>query len=119
MALSGVSYSIRNILVDAVNVNTNAFIDPYAGLSAVDTSAVVSAVAALVADGASPTQAHVNTLSAVWAQHLIDVNNTRQDFANDVQIIFNPTTVLTSTILARILQQALLAAQGGLGGLTP
>jgi len=36
-------------------------------LNTVSTAAVAAAIAVLVADGASPTQGHVDTLAAAWA----------------------------------------------------
>lgn len=42
--------------------------------TATDTAAVAAAIAVLVADGASPTQAHVNTANAAWGTLLALIN---------------------------------------------
>lgn len=83
-------------------------------LTAADQTAVAAAIATAVADGATPTQAHVTAINTAWTTAL--TNSTAQ---GDAVLLFNPATVLTVSKLKRILDACLQAAKSGLGGLTP
>jgi hypothetical protein len=56
-------------------------------------SSVASAIATLVADGASPTQAHVTTLNTAWTtlKAALDTHA-----AADVSLLYNTATVNTT-----------------------
>lgn len=102
-----------------------------AGLSAAtavtDNAAVVAAqatvaanVATLVADGASPTQAHVTTLNTNWGTLNTAITTLAADVAalnsaitGDVQVTWDTTKVTTVTQLKRAFDAALQAAAGG------
>lgn len=91
-----------------------------------------AAMAVLVADGASPTQAHVNTMNTAYgtlatavAAMNTDVGTLNTDitaanvaFGGNVQIIFDSAVITTITQLKRAFDAALQAAAGG-GILTP
>lgn len=96
-----------------------------------DFTAVDDAIGVLVADGASPTQAHVNTLNSAWTTYKTDqaalktaVDLVKTDTAAalatlgaDVAVIFN-STILSRNALKAALQAALRAVEGS-GTLTP
>lgn len=83
-------------------------------LNGPDSTAVAAAVATLVADGATPTQAHVTALNTAWGTLL--TNSTAK---GDVIVLVNPTNVPTLTKLKRAFDASFQAFVGGLGGLTP
>lgn len=76
----------------------------------VDTTAVAADVATLVADGATPTQAHVTTLAADWATLL-------GGYTGDVVISYDTTKLTTITQLKRVFDMILSVAYGS-GNLT-
>lgn len=114
MAYSSVAQTLGNALPEPDLVALRQSYPAGAMLTAADQAAVAAALATLVADGASPTQAHVTTLGTAWATAL--TNSTAQ---GDAVLLFNPATVLTVSKLKRILDATLQAVKGGLGGLTP
>ena len=82
---------------------TTAFLadDPYTGTLE---AAVNSAVAALVADGATPTQAHVTTLNSAWTAFVAG--------AQDISLSVNTSNIPTVSRLRQALNKLLLLAQG-------
>lgn len=84
-----------------------------------------AAMAVLVADGATPTQAHVTTMNTAYGTLATAVATVAADatalnaaVGGDVQIIFNTATITTVTQLKRAFDAALQAAASG-GILTP
>lgn len=94
-----------------------------------DVTAVDTAVGVLVADGASPTQAHVNDLNTAWGtlKTAITTNNTNIDttstdmtvlaasvvllqaaIGGDVTVLLNPATVTTKRQLVQAIRDYLL-----------
>lgn len=80
-------------------------------------AAVASAVATLVADGASPTQAHVTALNSAWSTLNSDIAAGSLAQAGDVVVSFNATTVKSVTELRRVLLKAVEMAEGNYAGL--
>lgn len=113
MAYSGVGLTLNQALPEG-QMLTQVGVDSAAVLTGPDSAAVAAAVATLVADGATPTQAHVTTLSGAWTTALAN-----SLLKGDAVLLFNPATVLTRTTLRRIFDRFLDLAKGGLGGLTP
>lgn len=74
-------------------------------------SAVTADVATLVGDGASPTQAHVNTLNTDYTALAGAING-------DVTVIWNGAVVTSRNQLRAALLAALKAVDGGYGGLS-
>lgn len=77
-----------------------------------DFATVTADVATLVADGATPTQGHVNTLNT-------DYTALAAATSADVVLIFDAAVVTNQNQLKAALQKILLAAASGIGGLTP
>ncbi len=79
-------------------LNANRGDNTYLATVSEDGADIVSAVATLVADGATPTQAHVTALTTAIARQ------------GDVVLLFNTTNITTLTQLraavAALLQQA-------------
>jgi len=94
--------------------------------------AVAAAVAVLVADGATPTQAHVNTLNTAYGLLATDLTNISADSAaltadtaaisgsgtGDVTLSFNTTTVKNRSAL-KFVMDALQQRVLGSSHLTP
>lgn len=80
------------------------------GASAPDFATVTADIATLVADGASPTQAHVTTLNTDYAPLAAAING-------DVTVVWNTTNVTKRNQLRHALQVALKMVEGGYGGL--
>ncbi len=74
-------------------------------------ASVTADVATLVADGASPTQAHVTTLNTDYTALAGAING-------DVTIIWNGAVVTKRNQLRAALQHAIKAIEGGYGGLS-
>src|SRR6266702_4791665 len=81
------------------------------GASVPDIVAVVADTAVLVADGASPTQAHVTTLNG----HVATLSPVT---AGDLAVVWDPATITTVNQLKAAFAVVLAAAQGGYGGLS-
>lgn len=81
------------------------------GASAPNLAAVVTDTATLVSDGATPTQAHVNTLNT-------DVTAFNAAITGDVTVYFDTTKITTVNQLRSVLAAAMVAAQAGYSGLT-
>ena len=93
------------------NVNVSAVSaadDPYTGAAE---GVVAADVATLVADGATPTQAHVTTLNTDWTAFLASATG-------DVVISVNTTNITTRNQL-RAAVAAILRMVEGSGYLTP
>ena len=73
-------------------------------------AAVVTDTATLVADAASPTQGHVNTLNT-------DVTALNAALSGDVVLMWDSSVVTHRNQLRSALQAALKAGEGGYGGL--
>lgn len=73
-------------------------------------ASVVSDTATLVADGISPTQAHVTTLNT-------DVTALNSALSGDVVIVWDGSTITSRPQLRAALLLALQAVEGGYGGL--
>jgi hypothetical protein len=96
MSLRGISIVIGQALQGGLKyaVSVGASQDP--NTTAPDYSAVASALAVLVADGASPTQGHVNTLNTNWTALRADADAFATKAASinaDVILYFNAATV--------------------------
>lgn len=94
-----------------------------AAVAAAPSSATVAAdIATLVADGATPTQAHVNTLNTDWGTFLTALTAYEAAVASvnssvgngDVTVIVNQANV-TKTIHLQALLRSILQRIGGLG----
>lgn len=83
-------------------------------ITAAQVTAVAADVATLVADGATPTQAHVTTLNTDWGA-IATANGTP---AADVVLTVNATNVLTRTQLRNAVAVLLKYFEGN-GALTP
>lgn len=76
-----------------------------------DIATVVANTATLVADGVSPTQAHVNTLNT----NVTALNNA---LAGHVVVMWDASVVTTRNQLRRALEHALQSVKEGYGGLS-
>lgn len=91
-------------------------VKPKANIVAADTTDVAAAVADLVADGATPTEAHVTALAAAWAILLAEIdalNGSAADSA-DLKIVVNTANVTTANKFVALMR-ALLNAFPGAG----
>jgi hypothetical protein len=75
-----------------------------------DFATVTANVATLVADGATPTQAHVNTLNTNYTPTVAAITG-------DVSIVWDATKVTDLNHLRAALDAALFHAKSGYGGL--
>lgn len=82
------------------------------------TTSVAADVATLVADGASPTQAHVNTLNTDWGTFSTAYTALNAAINGDVTVIWNGAVITSRNQLRAALQAALSAVDGGYGGLS-
>lgn len=106
----------------AVSCKVNADGSSAAGVisdvvNSVATTAVDTDVATLVADGAAPTQAHVNTLNTDWTA--LKAGTGAIPTNEDVVLSFDASVITTRTKLRNAVQALLLAVEGGVGGLSP
>ena len=76
-----------------------------------------SALATLVADGASPTQSHVTSVNAAYTTFKADIA-ALGGVADDVTILFNAANVASVSALDKVIRQLLRIVQGS-GILTP
>lgn len=89
-----------------------------ADVAALDYTTVAANIATLVADGASPTQGHVNTLNTNWGTFKALVDTAVTDAATipgtagDVVLQINGATVLTKNKLREILNSFLQQVEG-------
>ncbi len=87
---------------DAINGSTTA-----------STQATVAAdIATLVADGASPTQAHVTTLNTDWAAFIATLGTLPAK--NDVVVSVNTTAVTTLGALRAVMATIIKGFAGGI-----
>lgn len=84
-------------------------------INTVATTTVAADVATLVADGATPTQAHVTTLNTDWAALLAGTGAVP---ARQHAVLSFDTTKWTRTTLRQALRALLNAVEGGAGGLS-
>lgn len=105
---TGAPYSVGP-LVDVMNGSSTAS----------QKTTVAADVATLVADGATPTQAHVNTLNTDWTALSASIAAGQLGGNSDVVLSFDAATVTTRTKLRRAVQALLTMIEGGVGGLTP
>ena len=70
-----------------------------------DQAAVEAAVAVLEADGASPTQGHVNSLRTVWNALVLDI--AARPAYRDVVLVYDTTAVGNRSVLKRATAQLL------------
>lgn len=85
-------------------------------VNSVSTATVNTDVATLVADGAIPTQAHVNTLNTDWSALKAGIGAIPDN--TDVVLSFDAAVVKTNTVLRRALR-ALEKIVEGSAALTP
>jgi hypothetical protein len=132
------NFSEAKSVADPANASTTAA--DKATLNTADTLALTTDkttvdgnIATLVADGATPTQAHVNTLNTNWTTmktDMIALHNAivayEADIAagttvgGDVILSFDAAKVGKRSVLRRAVDLYLLPLiEGGLGGLTP
>lgn len=89
-----------------------------ASTTATNKTAVAADVATLVADGATPTQAHVNTLNTDWTALSADIAAGNLSAASvDAVLSFDAAVITTKTKLRRAVQALLAAVDAGVGGL--
>jgi len=79
--------------------------------SAPNFTSVTADVATLVADGASPTQGHVNTLNT-------DYTALAAAITGDVSVIWDGSTITSRNQLRAALRKVIEAVNGGFGGLS-
>lgn len=91
--------------------------DPIA--SAPASTTVAANIATLVADGASPTQAHVTTLNTNWGTFLTAYNLTIAQITADLTVAINTTNITTQRQALSALRKLQNDIQSGYGGLTP
>jgi uncharacterized protein involved in propanediol utilization len=91
-------------------VNGSAFVT--------DQTAFEAALAVLVADAASPTQAHVTTANDAYTTFKADFAAGGGPATADVVLSFNATAVVTRTMLRRAIERLLQAIEGS-DALTP
>lgn len=92
--------------------------DPVASFP--DDTDVTAAVGVLVADGASPTQAHVTDLDDAYTIYLATVTAYQStSLSGNVAVSIDTSVVTTLRELKAALDAIYLAAQSGHGGLTP
>lgn len=75
----------------------------------VDTTAVAADVAALVADGASPTQGHVNTLATDWATLLAAVTAQQATVTGDILVSIDTSVLNTGNKIKAAIHAVLQA----------
>lgn len=81
-------------------------------------AALAAAIAVLVADGASPTQAHVTTANNALTAFAADLASGVPVAHRDVVISFDASTVVTKTALREAVRSILQAVEGS-NALTP
>lgn len=105
MALAAVNVTIGQSL------GGGAYSSSVKGGSAPDFATVTTDVATLVADGASPTQAHVTSLNTAYTALAAAING-------DVTVVWNGATITSVSQLKAALDRALEGARSGIGALT-
>jgi hypothetical protein len=101
-----------------LSVSLSAPGDPIGTLPA--TTTVNTDIATLVADGAIPTQGHVNTLNTDWTAYKAALTAYQTaELTGDVTVSFDKSSVTTRRQFVSALKQIVKAVEGGLGGLTP
>lgn len=78
-----------------------------------DQVTAAAALATLVADGATPTQAHVTAFGLTYTALAADIAALNTALSGDVQITWDSTKVTTITQLKAVFAAALQAAAGG------
>lgn len=86
--------------------------------ASVVTTTVAANVATLVADGASPTQGHVNTLNTNWTTLLAQITALKAAQGGDVIVSVNLANVASVSAL-RTAFNAILAAAAGDAAVKP
>ena len=109
MARKAVSCAVAYPTIDGIRQVGNSD-DP---VNTVSTAATAAAIAVLVADGASPTQGHVDTLATAWATLL--AGTAPIPGRSDVLISYNTTAVGTKSVLREALRRLVAAAEGNDG----
>lgn len=115
MALYGFTASLNQSLGDGrYNVSIGGLGDP-SSVAAPSSAAVAADVATLVADGASPTQAHVTTLNTDWGTFLTAETAYRAAVGGavggaDFTVIFNLTKFTKLNQVKAALDHVLRAA---------
>lgn len=104
MALAAVNITIGQSL------GSGRYVATPKGGSAPDFATVTTNVATLVADAASPTQAHVTTLNTNYTALAAAING-------DVTLVWNTTNITTRNQMRSALLAALKMVDGGYGGL--
>lgn len=105
MALAAVNITVGQ------SIGGGAYNSSVKGGSIPGFAAVTADVATLVADGASPTQAHVTTLNTDYTALAAAING-------DVTIIWNGSVVTSRNQLRHALLAAIKAVEGGYGALS-
>ncbi len=82
------------------------------GTMTTDAATVAANVATLVADGAAPTQAHVNTLNTNYTTLAADITALATAVGGDVTVSINLTNVATLTKLKAALDAIFFRCQG-------
>jgi uncharacterized membrane protein len=124
MAVSAIKVTLGTSLGEGkFNSATSYPADPVVTAAAVpSTAAVAAAVAALVADGATPTQAHVTTLNTAWGTLLTAITTyetaVQSSASGNLVILIDTAVITTSNAVKWAISQALQAAKN-LGIVTP
>jgi len=105
MALSAVKIGVGQ------TIGGGRYTGEITGASAPDIASVVSATATLVADAASPTQAHVTTLNAA-------VTPLNAALTGNVVVMWDTSVITKRNQLREALRRALHAVDGGFGALS-
>lgn len=83
------------------------------------TTTVDTDVSTLVADGASPTQGHVNTLNTDWSAFKTALSTYQTGVLEaDVTVSFDTSAVTTRRQFVAALKAVIKAVEGGYGGLS-
>lgn len=102
MASKTIKVTLGNVL--GQNLTYNPLAQPGQDATAL-MATVTAALAVLVADGASPTQAHVTTLNTAYTALAVE-------FGSDVTIIVNTAVVVNSNGLKHCLRHVLNVVMG-------
>ena len=86
-------------------------------VNTVMTATVAADVATLVADGATPTQAHVNTLNTDWTALLAGLGSVPTNA--DVVLSFDTSKITTRSNLRQVVNALLQQMESGVAGLSP
>jgi hypothetical protein len=112
MARRSVALQVRSSAINQGNGGLFGFAGHVAEvLQSVASTTVDANIATLVADGASPTQAHVTTLNTNWAALLAGLPGVPAN--KDIVISFDAATVVNMNVLRRGIAELLKVLESG------